>query len=78
MKYWNLHTIWTAGKNLALPDTINRNTPPELITRKSAVEIPQKICPLAEDETSPQLHCKYAINVDSDTKTIILKTSHFT
>ena len=34
MKFPNLHIVWTAGKILALPDTLSRNTPPELITRK--------------------------------------------
>ena len=32
MKFPNLHIVWTAGKNLALPDTLSRNTPPELLT----------------------------------------------
>ena len=32
MKFPHLHIIWTAGKNLALFDTISRNTPPELLT----------------------------------------------
>ena len=32
MKFPNLHIVWTAGKNLALPDTLSRNTPPELHT----------------------------------------------
>ena len=31
----NLHKVWTAGKNLALPDTLTRHTPPELLTRKT-------------------------------------------
>ena len=43
MKFPNLHIIWTAGKNLALPDTLSRNTPPELLTRKTTNEIPQNI-----------------------------------
>ena len=43
MKFPNLHIVWTAGKNLALPDTLSRNTPPELLTRKTTVEIPQSI-----------------------------------
>ena len=38
-----LHTVWTAGKNPALPDKLSRNTPPELLTRKTTVEIPQNI-----------------------------------
>ena len=32
MKFPTLHIVWTAGKNLALPDTLSRNTPPELLT----------------------------------------------
>ena len=43
MKFPNLHIVWTAGKNLALPDTLSRNTPPELHTRKTTVEIPKNI-----------------------------------
>ena len=43
MKFPNLHIVWTAGKNLALPDTLSRNTPPELLTRKTTVEIPKNI-----------------------------------
>ena len=34
MKFPNLHIVWTAGKNLALPDTLSRNTPRELLTQK--------------------------------------------
>ena len=67
MEFLNLHIVWTAGKNLALPDTISRNTPPELLTRKSTVEIPQNIkFYLAKNETSPRLECKYAIKTDID------------
>ena len=52
MKFPNLHKVWTAGKNLALPDTLSRNTPPELLTRKTTVEIPKNIkFYLAKDET---------------------------
>ena len=29
MKFPNLHIVWTAGKNLALPDTLSRNIPPK-------------------------------------------------
>ena len=67
MKIPNLHIVWTAGKNLALPDTLSRNTPPELLTRKTTVEIPKniKFC-LAKDETSPRLECKYAEKTDID------------
>ena len=55
MKLANLHIAWTAGKNLALPDTLSRNTPPELLTRKTTVELPQNIkFFLAKDELSPR------------------------
>ena len=54
-------------KNLALPDTLSRNTPPELLTRKTTVEIPQIIkFYLAKNETSPRLECKYAVKTDID------------
>ena len=43
MKFPNLHIVWTAEKNLALPDTLSRNTPSALLTRKTTVEIPQNI-----------------------------------
>ena len=67
MKFPNLHIVWTAGKNLALPDTLSRNTPPELLTRKTSVEIPKNInIYLAKDETSPRLECKYAVKTDID------------
>ena len=33
MKFLNLHIVWTAGKYLALPDTLSRNTPPLKITK---------------------------------------------
>ena len=65
MKFPNLLIVWTAGKNLALPDTLSRNTPPELLTRKTTVEIPKNIkFYLAKDETSPRLECKYAVKTD--------------
>ena len=65
MKFLNLHIVWQVGKNLALPDTLFRNTPPELLTRKTTVEIPQTIkFSLAKDETSPRLECKYAVKTD--------------
>ena len=52
MKFPNLHIVWTAGKNLALPDTLSRNKPAELITRKTTIEKPQNIkFFLAKDET---------------------------
>ena len=43
MKFPNLHMVWTVGKCLALLDTLTRNTPPELLTRKTTVEVPQNI-----------------------------------
>ena len=65
MKFPILHIVWTAGKNLALPDTLSKNTPPELLTRKTTVELPQSIkFYLAKDETSPRLECKYAVKTD--------------
>ena len=67
MKFPNLHIVWTAGKNLALPDTLSRNTPAELLTRKTTVEIPKNIkFYLAKDETSPRLEFKYAVKTDLD------------
>ena len=35
IKFPNLHIVWTAGKNLALPGTLSRNTPLKLITRNT-------------------------------------------
>ena len=65
MKFPNLHIVWTAEKNLALPDTLSRNTPLELLTRKTTVEIPKNMkFYLAENETSPRLECKYAVKTD--------------
>ena len=67
MKFPNLHIVWIAGKHLALPDTLSRNTPPELLTRKTIVEIPQNNkFYLAKNETSPRLECKYAVKTDKD------------
>ena len=67
MKFPNLHIVWTAGKNLALPDTLSRNTPPELLTRKTTVEIPKNIkFYLAKDEPSTRLECKDAVKTDID------------
>ena len=34
MKFSNLHIVWTARNIFALPDTLSRITPPELLTRK--------------------------------------------
>ena len=73
MKLPNLHIVWTAGKNIALPDTLSRNTSPELLTTKTTVEIPQNIkFYLAKDETSPRLECKYAVKTDIDQSQIYI------
>ena len=72
MKFPILHIVWTAGKNLAPPDTLSRNTPPELFTRKTTIEIPQNLkFFLAHDETLPRLRCKYAVKTDIDQSQII-------
>ena len=65
MELFNSHILWTAGKNLALPDTLSRNTPLELLTRKTTVETPQNIkFTRAKDETSPRLESEYAVKTD--------------
>ena len=67
MKFPNLHINWTAGEHLALPDTFSKNTPRELLTRKTTVEVPKNIkFFLAKDDTSPRLECKYALKTDAD------------
>ena len=77
MNFPNLHIVWTAGKNLELPDTLSRNTPPELLTQKTTVEIPKNIeFYLAKDETSPRLECKYAVKTDIDQSQLII-LQHF-
>ena len=77
MKFPNLHIVWIAGKNLALPDTLSGNTPPELLTRKTTVELPNNIkFYLAKDEASPQLECEYAVKTDID-QSKINKLQHF-
>ena len=43
MKNPNLHIVWTGGKNLAVPNTLSRNTPSELLTRKTTVEVTQYV-----------------------------------
>ena len=39
LKFPNLHTNWTAGKNLGLLDSLSRNTSPEIIKRKTTIKI---------------------------------------
>ena len=56
---------YSLDSRIKLPDTLSRNTPPELITRKTTVEIPQNIkFYLAKNKTSPRLECKYAVKTD--------------
>ena len=77
MKFPNLHIVWTAGKILALPDTLSRNTPPELLTRKTTVEIPQIFkFYLAKNETSPRLEGKHAVKTDIN-QSQIYNLQHF-
>ena len=35
MKIPKINILWTAVKNCALPDTLSRNTPAELLTQKN-------------------------------------------
>ena len=66
-----------SGKNYVIPDTRSRNTPPELTTRKTTVEIPQNIkFYLAKDKTSPRLGFKYATITNPD-NTQIKNLEHF-
>ena len=65
MKFPKLHIVWTAEKKRTLPDTLSRNTPPELLTRKTTVEIRQNIkFSLAKGETSPRFECNNAVKTD--------------
>ena len=67
MKFPNIHIVWTAGKNIALPGTLKSNTPPEQLTRKTTLEIPQNIkFYLAKHNTSPRLECKNAVKTDKE------------
>ena len=55
MKFPNWHIVCTAGENLALPDTLSRKTPLELLTRKTTIEKTQNIkFSDAKDEKSPR------------------------
>ena len=77
MKFPRLHLFWTAEKNVALPDTISRNTQPELLTRKTKLEISQNTnFFLAKDETPLRLECKYAVKTDID-QTQVINLQHF-
>ena len=64
LNFPNLHTVWTADKNLALPDTLSRNA---LVTRKTTVEKPPKNFFLAK-KSRPEY--KYAAKIDSGYKQI--------
>ena len=56
--------VWTAGRKLALPYTLSRITPLELLTRKTTVEILQNLKKfLAKYKTSPRLECKTQSNL---------------
>ena len=67
MKFPNLHIVWTAGKNLAPPDTLSGNTPLELLTRKTTVEMPQRIkFFLTKDETLPRIETETGVKTNVD------------
>ena len=67
MKFPNLHRNWRIGKNFGLPDTLRRNTPSELLTRKTTVEKPQNIdFFLAKVGIASRLECKYAVKTDNE------------
>ena len=53
-----------SGKNLALPDTLSRNTPPELLTQKLQLKY-QKILNFISRKMK-RLECKYAVKTDID------------
>ena len=56
--------VWTAGRKLALPYTLSRITPLELLTRKTTVEILQNLKNFfAKYKTSPRLECKTQSNL---------------
>ena len=56
---------------------LSRNTPLELLTRKTTVEIPKNIkFYLAKDETSARLECEYAVKTDID-QSQISNLQHF-
>ena len=76
MKFANIHISWMAGNNIALPDTLSRNTPPELLTRKTTIGIPQNINFFAKIERTPRFECKYAVKTDID-QSQINKLQHF-
>ena len=71
MKIPNLNIVWTAGKNPSLRDTLSPNTPSELLTRKTTVEIPQNTkLFLAKDKKSARLKCENTEKIDYDTNQI--------
>ena len=71
MKFPNLNIVWTAGKNPSLRDTPSPNTPSELPTRKTTVEIPQNTnLFLAKDKKSARLKCDDTGKIDYDTNQI--------
>ena len=79
MKFPNLYIDWTAGKSLALTNTLSGNTPLELLIRKTTVEIPQNFkFFLAQDEISPRVQCKYAVKTLTEYEILILGSNYLT
>ena len=78
-KIANLQRVWTAGKSLALPDTLSKITPTEQLTRITTIEIPRFIKKnFAENKISPRLECIYAKKIDIDkNKKINYRIFHF-
>ena len=68
-KFPNLHIIWAEGKNLAVPDLLNRKIDEEHFTkiRDITVEIPENIkFFLAKTPFTNNLECKYSICNDTN------------
>ena len=64
MKFPNLHIVWTAGKNLALPDTLSRNTHLNYLHEKQQLKYQKhKILPCRKRNIT-RLECKYAVKTD--------------
>ena len=64
MKFPNLHTIWTEGKNLALPDLLSRTINEEQFTktRDITVEIPENIkFYFSKTPFGNNIECQYSI-----------------
>ena len=64
MKFPNLHSIWTEGKNLALPDLLSRTVNEEQITktRDITVEVPENNkFHFAKTPFGNNIECQYSI-----------------